>query len=117
MTVSIRNPLIRTTHVTPGAATGAKPATKTPSMIRLVARAALLTISRRRSRRPFYRYTLTTLESLFPPVATQDDAEHRHDQIMARRVFGLGLLVVVATMIGLAVVVKQIVHIVVGVLG
>jgi hypothetical protein len=86
-------------------------------MIRLVASAATPSISRRRSRRPFYRYSLTTLESLFTPVAMSDASEHRRDQAMARRVFGLGLIVVVVAMVGLAVVLKQLVHIVVGILG
>ena len=106
VTVSIRNPLVRTSHVTSGAATGARPATRTPSMIRLVARAATPSISRRRSRRPFYRYSLTSLESLFTPAAMSDASDHRRDQAMARRVFGLGLVVVVVAMIGLAVVIE-----------
>jgi hypothetical protein len=86
-------------------------------MIRLVAQAATPSISRRRTRRPFYRYSLTSLESLFTPAAMSDASDHRRDQVIARRVFGLGLVVVIVAMIGLAVVIKQLVHIIVGLLG
>jgi hypothetical protein len=86
-------------------------------MLKLLAQAAAPSVIRRRSRRPFYRYSLTSLESLFPPMPTSDDSDHQRDQAVARRVFGFGLIVLVVTMVGLAVVLKQLVHVVVGVLG
>lgn len=86
-------------------------------MIRLVARAATASTIRRRPRRPFYRYSLAPLESFFSVRSVGDEFDHQHEQSVARRVFGFGFLVLVATMIGLAIVLKQLVHAIVGVIG
>ncbi len=113
MTVTIRNPYIRTTKTRVGVAAGAtsKPAKSALRKARTAASATVRTTVR--PRRPNYRYTLTTIDTMFAAVAEPADvrrASDRRDRRMALGVLLFGILLISATAIGIALLLKLGVH-------
>jgi ferric-dicitrate binding protein FerR (iron transport regulator) len=69
--------------------------------------------TRRRDRSPRYRYALTSLDGLFTSAEVPLEshrAEDRHNRHIASRVLAYGLIALVVAVVGMAIVLKQIVH-------
>jgi hypothetical protein len=135
MTVTIRNPLIRTPRVSAGVVAGAASGKRTlagrrarrntSAAISAAPVSAVETLSPRsaavaksarihlRRRRAKYRYSLASLDVLFAEAAEPAEVAKLNDQkdhVLELYVFGFGLLILIASTIGAAVVLRQLIH-------